>query len=122
MPAVADSFTDSDSSDFQGSSWGNVSGKIRVILGARVSGMRAKRVKPAARMLPDATALVPMETQSPKHPCQCRLASRRNIQPNPFADDLGNCVLARQLASQKIQDCLGGQSPIGAMLNEVAGF
>jgi len=42
-----------------------VGGKIRAILGARVGGMDAERVERAARMLPDAAPLIPMETQSP---------------------------------------------------------
>jgi len=50
--------------------------------------MTSKRVKAAAGMLPDAAPLILMEAQSPKHICQDRLASGRNVQPNPFADNL----------------------------------
>jgi len=77
--------------------------------------MTAKRVKPAARMLPDTAPLVPMETQSPKHTGQTGLAGGRNIQPNPFADDLGQFILARQLRPQAIQYLFRGQATVGAM-------
>ena len=93
----------------------NVGGKIAAILGPRVGGMTAERVKPAARMLPDTAPLIPMETQSPKRLCQHRLPCWRNIEPNPFADDLGQFVLARQLRPQAIQDLFRGQPAIGAM-------
>jgi hypothetical protein len=42
-----------------------VGGKIGTILGAGVGGMDAKRVEGAARMLPDATPLIPVKAQSP---------------------------------------------------------
>ena len=78
------------------SSGENVSGKIGAILGARVGGMDAERVERAARMLPDAAPLIPMEAQSPKQTGQTGPASGRNVQPNPFADNLGDFVLSRQ--------------------------
>jgi len=89
---LTDSFTDSASADwcaFIKLGGQNISGKIAAILGARVGGMTAQRVKPAARMLPDTAPLVPMEAQSPKHTGQTGFAGGRNIQPNPFADNLG---------------------------------
>jgi len=58
------------------SSWLNISGKIGAIFGARVGGMDAERVERAARMLPDAAPLIPMETQSPKQTGQTGFASR----------------------------------------------
>jgi len=54
----------------------NISGKVRAILAAGVGGMTAERVKPAARMLPDAAPLIPMKAQRPKHLCQHRLPCR----------------------------------------------
>ena len=78
------------------SSGENVSGKIGAILGARVGGMDAEWVERAARMLPDAAPLIPVKAQSPKQTGQTRLASGRNVQPNPFADNLGDFVLSRQ--------------------------
>ena len=41
----------------------HVGGKIAAILGARVGGMTAERVKSSARMLPDTAPLVPMKAQ-----------------------------------------------------------
>ena len=109
------------------SSGENVSGKIGAILGARVGGMDAKRVETAAWMLPDAAPLIPMEAQSPKQTGQTGPASGRNVQPNPFADNLGNLVLPRQPCAQIVQNRFGGQSAIIAMpdklcLRRLAGF
>ena len=73
-----------------------VGGKIGAILGARVGGMDAERVETAARVLPDAAPLIPVEAQCPKHASQTWPASGRNVQPNPFADNLGQFVLPRQ--------------------------
>jgi len=127
--ALTDSFTDSASADwcvFIDSGGQNIGGEIAAILGAGVGGMTAKRVKPAARMLPDATPLIPMEAQSPKHTCQTGLARWRNVQPDPFADNLGNFILPRQLRPQAVQDRFGVQSAVGAMPDEIrlclAGF
>jgi len=60
---------------FMLSSRENVSGEIGAILGARVGGMDAERIESAARMLPDAAPLIPMEAQSPKQTGQTGLAS-----------------------------------------------
>ena len=54
--AIADRFS---------SSGLHVCWKIGTIVDARVGGMAAERVKTAARMLPDAMPLIPMEAQSP---------------------------------------------------------
>ena len=43
-----------------------VGGKIGAIPDARVGGVSAERVEPAARMLPDTVPLIPVEAQSPK--------------------------------------------------------
>ena len=53
----------------------NIGGEIRTILGAWVGGMDAEWVETAARMLPDAAPLIPMEAQSPKPTGQTGLAS-----------------------------------------------
>ena len=105
-----DSLTDSASAVWlhgMGSSGHHVGGKIGAILGARVGGVTAERVETAAGMLPDAAALVPMKAQRPEQPCQTGLASGRDIQPNPFADDFGQFVLPRQQSPQAIQDRFG---------------
>ncbi|HEX5397422.1 MAG TPA: hypothetical protein VFY06_00040 [Verrucomicrobiae bacterium] len=54
----------------------DISGKIGAILRARVGGMDAKRIEPAARMLPDTAPLIPVEAQSPKQAGQTWLAGR----------------------------------------------
>ena len=64
------------------------------------AGMDAERVERAAGMLPDAAPLIPVKAQSPKQTGQTGLASGRKVQPNPFADNLGNFVLARQPCAQ----------------------
>ena len=88
--------------------------------------MDAERVETAARMLPDAAPLIPVKAQSPKQTGQTGLTSGRNVQPNPFADDLGQFVLPRQPCPQIIQNSFGGQSPVGAMPDKIrlrlAGF
>jgi hypothetical protein len=93
---LAAAFTDSASVCFViaiiGLGRQNISGETATILGARVGGMTAKRVKLAARVLPDTTPLVPMKAQSPKQIRQTGFLSGRDIQPNPFADNLGNRV------------------------------
>ena len=90
------------------SSGHDIGGEIGAIFGARVGGMTAKRVEAAARMLPDSAPLIPMETQSPKNTGQTGLAGRRDIEPNPFADNLGDLVLLRQPCPQIIQNRFRG--------------
>ena len=89
-------------------------------------GMDAEQVETAAQMLPDMAALIPVEAQSPKHAGQTGFASGRNVQPNSFADNLGNLILPRQPCPQIIQNRIGGQSAVGAMPNKIrlrlAGF
>ena len=90
----------------------NIGGKIGAILGARVGGMDAERIETAARMLPDAAPVIPVEAQSPKQTGQTGLASGRNVQPNPFADNLGDFVLPRQPCPQVVQNRCCGQAAI----------
>jgi hypothetical protein len=96
-----------------------VGGKIGAILGARVGGMDAERVERAARMLPDAAPLVPVEAQSPKQAGQIGFPRWRDIQPNPLADNLGDFVLPRQPRPQIVQNTYGGQAAILAMPDKV---
>ena len=97
----------------------NIGGKIGAILGAGVGGMSAERVEAAARMLPDTTPFVPMEAQRPKQRGQIRFARGRDIEPNPFADNLGNLVLSRQPRPQIIQDGFCRQPAIRAMPDKI---
>ena len=99
----------------------NVSGEIAAILGARVGGMRAKRVKPAARMLPDTAPGIPMEAKQPKTARQ-PLAFGRAFQPNPLANHFGSLVLSGKLRPQVIQDHLRRQSAVFAVFDEFIRF
>lgn len=71
----------------------NIGGKLAAIFGAGFAGMRRVSRKCAARVLPDATALIPMEAQTVKGVCGGAVGGLRKIQPNPFADNLGKLVL-----------------------------
>src|ERR1035437_8429666 len=71
----------------------HVGGEIAAIFGARVGGVRGVGRKCAARMLPDAPALVPMEAQTPERICGGAVAGRWKFQPNPFANDFRQFVL-----------------------------
>jgi hypothetical protein len=73
-------------------------------------------------MLPDAAPLIPVEAQSPKHTGQAGLASGRNVQPNPLADNLGDFVLPRQPRPQIVQNRLGEQAAILAIPEELCGY
>jgi hypothetical protein len=97
----------------------NIGWKIRAILGAWVGGMDVKRVERTTRMLPDTAPLIPMEAQSPKQTCQTGLSGGRNIQPNPFADNLRQPVLLRQTSPQVVQNFVGGQPAVGAMPDKI---
>ncbi len=85
----------------------HVGGEIRAVFAARVLGVRGKRRTRSARVLPDAAALIPMESETPK-----RIGHRALIgefEPNPFPDNLGQFILLRQLCPQQLQDPLRGQ-------------
>ena len=70
-------------------------------------------------MLPDAAPLIPMEAQNPKQTGQTGFSIGRNVEPNPFADDLGDLVLARQASPQVVQDRFGGQTAVVAMPDKI---
>jgi hypothetical protein len=70
----------------------HIGGKKGAILRVRVGGMSAERIEYPTRMLPDAAPLIPVEAQSPKQTCGIGFSARRDIQPNPFADNLRNFV------------------------------
>lgn len=97
----------------------NIGGKIGAIFGAGVGWMDAERVERAAGMLPDAAPLIPMEAQSPKQTGEIGFSGGRNVQPNPFADDLRNFVLPRQPRPQVVQDLFRGQLAVGAMPDKI---
>ncbi len=77
----------------------DVGGEIAAVFGARVAGMGGKGRTRTARMLPDAPALIPMETQTAKGVGDGTVAGGGKCQPNPLADNLGEFVLLRQARS-----------------------
>ena len=93
----------------------NIGREIGAILDARVGRMTAGRVEPAARVLPDSAAVIPMKAENPKDFRQSGFARRGYVQPNPFANDLGQFVKLGQFCPQVIQDGLGVQTAIFAM-------
>jgi hypothetical protein len=87
----------------------DVGGKIAAIFGARVFGVRGERGTRAARVLPDAPALIPMKAQTPECVRGGAVAGLWKLQLNPLADNLGQLVLAGQLRLQQIQNRLRRQ-------------
>lgn len=66
--------------------------------------MTSKRVKLPARMLPNTAAVIPVKAKRPEDFGQSGFAFGRDIEPDPFADHLGDCILLWQLRSQKAQN------------------
>ena len=81
--------------------------EIAAVFGARVAGMGGIGRTRAARMLPDAMALIPMKPQTPKRVGGGAMIGKFN--PNPLADNLRQFVLLRQLSPQQLQNLLRGQ-------------
>ena len=94
----------------------NIGGKLAAVFGAGFAGMRCVRHKCAARVLPDATALIPMEAQTVKGVRGGAMAGLRKFQPYPFADNLGKLVLAGQFPFQQSQNLLRRQFTVGVVL------
>src|ERR1019366_2738701 len=93
----------------------HVGGKLAAVFGAGFAGVRRVRRKCATRVLPDATALIPMKAQTVKGVCGGAVAGLWKIQPNPFADNLGKLVLAWQFPLQQSQNLLRGQFAVGVV-------
>lgn len=62
---------------------------------ARVARVDEVRSKSPARMLPETTALVPMEPQTPKSVRCGGVLTGRKIEPYPLPDDFSQFVLLR---------------------------
>src|ERR1017187_5326218 len=103
---------------WQFSSGFHIGGKITAVFGARVVGVRGIGRTRSARVLPDATALIPMKAQTPKSIRGGAVAGGGKLQPNPLADNLGQFVLLRQLRPQEIQNFLRRQFAARAMLGK----
>ena len=87
----------------------------RTELLARVAGMDKIRRKRPARVLPQATTLIPMETQTPESIGSGCVLSGRKIQPYPLTDDFSQLVLLWQLSLQEAKNRLRWQFPIGVV-------
>ena len=77
--------------------------------------MNEVRSKRPARVLPKATALIPMETQTPKSVCGGGVLSGGKIQPDPLTDDFSQFVLLGQLVFQQSQNGVRRQFPVGVV-------
>jgi hypothetical protein len=74
-------------------------------------------------VLPEATALIPVEAQTPKDIGGGAVGAGGKIQPNPTANDFNQFVLGGQLGFEQVQDGLSGQFPVGVVNgNAFAGF
>jgi hypothetical protein len=67
------------------------------VFAARVTGMTVIRSASPARVLPEATALVPVKTKTPKDIGSGTVGAARKIEPNPAANDFGQFKLLRKL-------------------------
>jgi len=99
----------------------HVGGKIGAVFAARVLGVRGVRRTRPARVLPHATALIPMEAQTVKRVRGSAVAGLGKLKPYPFADNLGQFVLLRQLRPQVIQNLLRRQFAVGVVFSHPLG-
>jgi len=97
-------------------------GGTRTVFAAGVAGMDEIRGARAARMLPKTTALIPVETKTPKGIGGGAVAAGGKIQPNPTANDFRQFALGGQLGFEQTQDRLYGQFAVGGVGGEGAGF
>ena len=96
--------------------------RTRAVFAARVARMDVVRSASPARVLPDATALIPVKTQTPKGIGGGAVGAGGKIQPNPTANDFNQFVLGGQLGFEQVQDGLRGQLTVGAVRGKSAGF
>ena len=89
---------------------------------ARVARMDVIWGARPARVLPDTTALIPMETETPKDIGGGAMAVGGKIQPNPTAHNFSQFVLGGQLGFEQAQNGLRGQFAVGVVRPEGAGF
>jgi hypothetical protein len=94
----------------------------RTIFAARVARMDKVRGASPARVLPKATALIPVKAQTPKGVGGGAVGAGGKIQPNPTANDFSQFVLGGQLGFEQVQDGLRGQLTVGAVRGEGASF
>ena len=82
---------------------------------ARVARMNEIRSKRPARVLPEATALIPMEAQTPEGISGGGVLAGGKVQPYPLPNDFSQFVLLRQLGFQQSQNGVRRQFPVGAV-------
>jgi len=97
-------------------------GRAGAVFAARVARMDVVRSASPARVLPEATALIPVKAQTPKDIGGGAVGVGGKIQPNPTANDFNQFVLGGQLGFEQVQDGLRGQLTIGAVRGKSAGF
>jgi hypothetical protein len=97
-------------------------GRARAVFAARVAGMDVVRSASPARVLPEATALIPVKAQTPKGIGGGAVAAGGKIQPNPTANDFRQFVLGGQLGFQQVQNLLQGQFTVGGVRGKGACF
>jgi hypothetical protein len=97
-------------------------GRARTVFAARVAGMDIVRSARPARVLPEATALIPVKAKTPEGIGGGAMGAGGKIQPNPTANDFNQFVLGGQLGFQQVQDGLRGQFTVGAVRGKGAGF
>jgi len=103
-------------------SGGEVADGTGTVFAAWVARMDKVRGASTARMLPKATALIPVETQTPKGVRGGAVAAGGKIQPYPTANDFSQFVLGGQLGFKQVQDRLRGQFAVGSVSGEGASF
>ena len=84
-----------------------------------MDGVRSART---ARVLPETTALIPMEAETPERIGGGAVGAGGKLQPNPPAHNLSQFVLLRQLSFEQSQDRLRGQFAVGIVRGAGAGF
>jgi hypothetical protein len=78
----------------------------------RVDEIRSART---AGVLPQAAALAPVKTKTPKGISGGSVARGGKIQPNPFPDNFRQFVLVGELGFEQVQNGLDGQFAVGVV-------
>lgn len=97
-------------------------GETGAVFAARVAGMDVVGSARPAWVLPEAAALIPMKTKTPKDIGGGAVRLAGKIEPNPAANDFSEFILGGKLGFQQVQDFLQRQFPIRSMGGEGAGF
>ena len=87
-----------------------IGGEVARILFVRV--LEAAQAKCAARVLPRLPLTIPVETKLRQNLPQLRRGRLAELNPNPFADNLGKIEQTRIAGFQKFQNFCGGQGAV----------